>query len=105
MAIASGIQMQVQMGGTKKANDGLKKGQQVVSDSITGARTVQACGNEKELVKLYKGIVDSLSAGSLKRHLVAGLAYGFSDALQFFVMAGGFYYLGYLMEEGIASFT
>eukprot|EP00929_Paragymnodinium_shiwhaense_P050623 TRINITY_DN25498_c0_g1_i1.p1 TRINITY_DN25498_c0_g1~~TRINITY_DN25498_c0_g1_i1.p1 ORF type:complete len:1274 (-),score=282.09 TRINITY_DN25498_c0_g1_i1:575-4396(-) len=105
MAIASAIQMQVQMGGTKKASDGLKTAQQVVSDSVSGARTVHACGNEKELVKMYGDLVGGISKGSWKTHLVGGFAYGFSDALQFFVMAGGFWFLGWLMERNHATFT
>lgn len=104
MAACQAFEMRVQMGSAKQESKVLDTAQQVVSDSIIGVRTVQACGNEHELVKLYSNMVNSAQHGSGRRSLVSGLLSGFSNSVQIYVMAFGFWFLGELMSQGNADF-
>jgi ABC-type multidrug transport system fused ATPase/permease subunit len=104
MVASNYLQMKVMAGSAKNESSVLKTAQQVVSDSISAARTVHACSAEKELVQLYASMTRLVHEGMSKRHFIGGLLFGFSYASQFFVMAGGFWFLGELIEAGSADF-
>ncbi|CAE7643961.1 ABCB5 [Symbiodinium sp. CCMP2592] len=103
-AIASGIKVAVMIGGAKNENQVLKQATQVTSDSLLNARTIQASGNERGILELYRGMIAVMSKGMTRRNLLGGLAFGLSSSIVFFVMAGGFYFMGYLIKEGRATF-
>lgn len=103
-AIASGIKVAVMIGGAKNENQVLKQATQVTSDSLLNARTIQASGNEHDILELYRGMIAVMSKGMTRRNLMGGLAFGLSSSIVFFVMAGGFYFMGYLIKEGRATF-
>merc|ERR1719181_2188628 len=105
MGASTAMQMQVLAGTAKNESSALKTAQQVVADSISSARTVQACNAEKQLVRLYSSMTELLHKGMNKKHIIGGLLFGFSNASQFFVMAFGFWYLGELIESGNADFA
>lgn len=46
------------LGASKNENETLKNAQQLVTDSVMNARTVQALGVEESLVTMYVGWVD-----------------------------------------------
>ncbi|CAE8647120.1 unnamed protein product, partial [Polarella glacialis] len=98
-AVSEVIQMAVTMGGSKNENETLKKSSQVLADSLMNARTVQASGNEPSLLALYTGMVQSVGAGSVKRNLIAGFAFGFANGVIFWVCAAGFWFMGYLIKK------
>jgi ATP-binding cassette, subfamily B (MDR/TAP), member 1 len=102
--IAQGIQIAVVMGGSQKNNDDLKKSSQVLADSLMNARTVQAAGNEKDLLKLYTGMVDGVSKDITKKELTAGFAFGFANGVIFWVCAAGFWFMGWLIKDGRTDF-
>jgi len=104
MVAANAIQMVVLLGASKNENEELKLAQQVVSDSVSNSRTVQALGNEAELLRLYSEKVYKTGEGMWTRHALAGLGFGLAAGVVFFVMAGGFYYASYLVNEGEATF-
>mmetsp|Transcript_51793 Transcript_51793/g.80916 ORF Transcript_51793/g.80916 Transcript_51793/m.80916 type:complete len:1310 (-) Transcript_51793:206-4135(-) len=104
LAIASSLQMIGQMGGGKEQNNMLNRAQQVLGDAIINARTVQACGNEKQVVELYTQMIRGVTKGSNKKHLISAIGFGISDAMQFFVMAFGFWFLGWLIENDHTDF-
>lgn len=101
---AQGIQMAMMMGGEKSENQVFKAATQVLADSLLNSRTVQASGNERDICKLYTKMVDSISQNLARRHLLNGLVFGFSSALAFWIMAGGFYFMGVLIDAGRATF-
>ncbi|CAE7377852.1 ABCB11 [Symbiodinium natans] len=101
---AQGIQMAVMMGGEKSESQVMKASMQVLSDSLLNSRTVQASGNERDVCKLYTQMVDRVSENLLRKHLINGLVFGFSTAITFWIMAGGFYFMGVLIEAGRATF-
>ena len=43
--------------------------------------------------------------GMWRRNFLAGLGFGVASGVMFFVIAGGFYYAGYLRKEGVANFN
>jgi ABC-type multidrug transport system fused ATPase/permease subunit len=102
--VAQGIQVAVMMGSSKQESETLKKSAQLVSDSVNSARTVHAAGNEKELVKLFSEMVAPISQGLLKKHLTEGFVFGLANAIVFWVCAGGFWFMGYLISENLTTF-
>merc|ERR1712032_1478463 len=99
MGISQGIQMSVQMGSGKSENTVLVKAEQVIADAITSARTVHACGNEQHVLALYSSLIKTLEVGAIKKHFLGGFAFGVSDSTQYFVMAGGFWFMGYIVKN------
>jgi len=98
------IQMIVMMGATKGGDDKAQS-QQILSDAVQNAKTVHATGIEKVLVQHYADLINGLGSGTFWRSMVAGLAFGFATATPLWVMAGGFYYGGHLVETGNADFS
>jgi len=104
MIAANALQMLVILGATKNENEDLKQAQQIVSDSVSNSRTVQALGNEQELYGLYSQRVLKTGEGLYQRHTLSGLGFGIATGVMNFIMAGGFYYAAYLANEGVADF-
>lgn len=107
MGVTQAIQFEIQMGGGKAKDESKSSegAQQVLSDSIINARTVQALANERELVTLYSEMLGKTHKGYTRKHLLGGFVFGVSDAMQFFIMAFGFWFLGWLIEEGHSDFS
>lgn len=104
MVLANAIQMMVLLGASKNENETLKNAQQLVTDSVMNARTVQALGVEESLVTMYVGWVDKAVKGMYKRNFLAGLGFGFASGMMFFIMAAGFYVASVLIRDGTADF-
>ncbi|CAL1142099.1 unnamed protein product [Cladocopium goreaui] len=104
MVAANAIQMLVLLGASKNENENLTNAQQVVTDSVMNARTVQALGVEKSLVAMYVGWVDKSVHGMCRRNWLAGLGFGVSSGIMFFIMAGGFYIASLLIKDGTSDF-
>lgn len=105
LGVAQGVQMEIQMGAQKSDNKALQAAQQVVSDAISNGRTVHACGNEKDLVKLYTTLLKALTTGSFKKHLLGGFVFGLTDSLQYFVMAAGFWWMAFIIDKKWNDFS
>eukprot|EP00928_Gymnodinium_smaydae_P036810 TRINITY_DN25678_c0_g2_i1.p1 TRINITY_DN25678_c0_g2~~TRINITY_DN25678_c0_g2_i1.p1 ORF type:complete len:1307 (+),score=203.20 TRINITY_DN25678_c0_g2_i1:353-3922(+) len=100
---ANALQMVIMLGGSKNENEALKRAQQMVSESVQNPRTVKACGSTAVLVDTYKDDLLPTLRGPLNS-VLAGSVFGFVSSIQFFIMAGGFYFAGWLVSEGIADF-
>jgi len=105
MGISQGIQMSVQLGSGRSENKVLVKADQVIADAITNARTVHACGNEKDLLSLYSSLIKTSEVGAFKKHLLGGFVFGVSDSTQYFIMAGGFWFMGYIVKKEYFTFA
>eukprot|EP00439_Symbiodinium_sp_Y106_P064608 s2683_g10.t1 len=104
MIAAQAIQMLVLLGASKNENENITNANQIVVDSVMNARTVQALGVEKGLVGMYVGWVEKSLVGMWRRNILAGLGFGVSNGIMFFIMAGGFYVASILIKEGVADF-
>mmetsp|Transcript_33964 Transcript_33964/g.79421 ORF Transcript_33964/g.79421 Transcript_33964/m.79421 type:complete len:1287 (+) Transcript_33964:164-4024(+) len=105
MVFTSMLQFLVSFGGASVATEGLQQAQQVLSDAIQNSRTCHASVCEDELVSLYRSLLTKVGKGSTRRHFLSGLAYGFATGTMYWVMAGGFYYAGILVDKGEADFV
>eukprot|EP00931_Biecheleriopsis_adriatica_P061606 TRINITY_DN3704_c0_g1_i2.p1 TRINITY_DN3704_c0_g1~~TRINITY_DN3704_c0_g1_i2.p1 ORF type:complete len:1295 (-),score=340.44 TRINITY_DN3704_c0_g1_i2:505-4389(-) len=103
-AIAQGIQMAVMMGDSKAENESTKRAAQVLADAMLNSRTVQAAGSEKDLLALYKTIVDKMASGYTKKNIIGGISYGLANAVVFWICAAGFWFMGFLIKEGRTTF-
>eukprot|EP00930_Biecheleria_cincta_P069207 TRINITY_DN56980_c0_g1_i1.p1 TRINITY_DN56980_c0_g1~~TRINITY_DN56980_c0_g1_i1.p1 ORF type:complete len:1319 (+),score=303.48 TRINITY_DN56980_c0_g1_i1:81-4037(+) len=104
-AVAQAIQMVVVMGGSKKENEALKAADQILADSLMNARTVQAAGNEKDVLLLYTRKIGAITRGYVKRSILGGISFGFSNAVVFWICAAGFWSMGFLIKEGKTNFA
>ena len=104
MIAAQAIQMLVLLGASKNENENITNANQIVVDSVMNARTVQALGVEKGLVGMYVSWVEKSLVGMWRRNILAGLGFGISNGIMFFIMAGGFYIASLLIKEGVADF-
>ncbi|CAK9118150.1 unnamed protein product [Durusdinium trenchii] len=99
MILANAIQMIVLLGASKNDNENLTNAQQIVTDSLMNARTVQALGVEKGLVEMYMTWVEKSMSGMCKRNVLAGIGFGIASGVMFFIMAGGFYVASLLIKD------
>eukprot|EP00435_Cladocopium_sp_Y103_P003448 s4310_g1.t1 len=104
MVLANAIQMVVLLGAAKSENENLTQAQQIVTDSVMNARTVQALGVEHSLVSMYAAWVEKAMKGAWLQNFFAGLGFGVSSGIMFFIMAGGFYLAALLIKDGTADF-
>jgi len=104
MIAAQALQMLVLLGASKSENENITNANQIVVDSVMNARTVQALGVEKGLVGMYVSWVEKSLVGMWRRNILAGLGFGVSNGIMFFIMAGGFYIASILIKEGVADF-
>jgi ATP-binding cassette subfamily B (MDR/TAP) protein 1 len=104
LGASQAIQQKLVMGSAAEENATIKKSGQVLQDSLTNAKTVHANGNEKELVLLYKQTISHIHDKMTSRHLKAGIMVGFSFGFIMWFIAGTFYFMAFLMNEGIATF-
>lgn len=103
--IAQAIHIVVVMGGSKKENEALKEADQLLADSLMNARTVQAAGNERDVLSLYARTIEAVTGGHVKRSIVAGLSFGFANAVVFWICAAGFWFMGFLIKEERTNFA
>jgi ATP-binding cassette subfamily B (MDR/TAP) protein 1 len=102
--LAQAVQIMVTMGAEQKDNEVLKAAVQTVADSLTNARTVHAAGNEKDLMTLYRSMVTDIGKDIPKNSALGGLAFGLANGVMFWVLAGGFWFMGFLINEGRTDF-
>mmetsp|Transcript_104268 Transcript_104268/g.185314 ORF Transcript_104268/g.185314 Transcript_104268/m.185314 type:complete len:1286 (-) Transcript_104268:252-4109(-) len=103
-SIAQVIQMSVIMGSGQTESESLKAANQVLADSLMNARTVQAAGNEKDVLALYSDLVGTITSGSTRRNVLGGMSFGFANAVVFWICAAGFWFMGFLIKEGRTNF-
>jgi len=104
MILANAIQMLVLLGASKNDNENLTNAQQIVTDSLMNARTVQALGVERSLVSMYMTWVEKSASGMYSRNILAGIGFGIASGVMFFIMAGGFFVASLLIQEKVADF-
>lgn len=104
LGIASSVQMAFMLGADGNGNEKIRILQQIVSDSIQNARTVHACGMENALAQYHRILLKEANANFVCMSIGAGFAFGLGLAAPMGVMAGGFRYSEYLVEEGLADF-
>mmetsp|Transcript_27047 Transcript_27047/g.62521 ORF Transcript_27047/g.62521 Transcript_27047/m.62521 type:complete len:1278 (+) Transcript_27047:121-3954(+) len=104
MVGTSMLQFMVTLGAGGGGNEGMQRAQQIVSDAVQNVRTCHASACEDELIMLYKQLVDKAEEGSIRKHTLSGLAFGLSTGTMFWVLAGGFYFAGWLVKEGEGTF-
>jgi ABC-type multidrug transport system fused ATPase/permease subunit len=104
MGACQALQQKLVMGSAAEENATIKKSGQLLQDSLTNAKTVHANGNEKELLQLYKDSISHIHNRMTSRHLKAGLMIGFSFGFIMWFIAGAFYFMAYLINEGLATF-
>lgn len=104
LAIAGAMQMMMMLGGGGLGNEKIRIAQQVVSDSVQNARTVQACSMEAGLVKYHNELIKECSSGHVLRTAASSAVFGVSLGVPMFVMAWGFWYSDDLVKDGNATF-
>eukprot|EP00403_Amphidinium_massartii_P018274 CAMPEP_0178429642 /NCGR_PEP_ID=MMETSP0689_2-20121128/30907_1 /TAXON_ID=160604 /ORGANISM="Amphidinium massartii, Strain CS-259" /LENGTH=1274 /DNA_ID=CAMNT_0020051469 /DNA_START=66 /DNA_END=3890 /DNA_ORIENTATION=- len=104
MIATSMLQFLVTLGAAGGASEGIQRAQQVTSDAIQNARTCHASACEDELVSLYRSLLAKAAEGSVRKNTFTGLAFGVSTGTMFWVLAGGFFYAGFLVDQGENTF-
>lgn len=69
MAISSGIAVKIQAKISEKSNEDQKEPDLLCGDTLTNIRTVQSFGNEEEIIKLYKKLLEPVYKTSRSQHL------------------------------------
>nr|QCO69319.1 ABCB1 [Prorocentrum lima] len=103
-ALSTAFQLIVEGGSKVEESRALKQATQVVSDSLTGVRSVHAAGNERDVLKLFTSLVQRDGQNLARAKLLQGIGYGFSSGIKSWVIAAGFWSMGYLIVEGVATF-
>ncbi|CDJ37521.1 ATP-binding cassette protein subfamily B member 2, putative [Eimeria tenella] len=84
--------------------DEVKGAPMIMNQATSGIRVVSAFGLEEVFIKSYVENIEKEQSTKVKEGLVLGLAYGFSQAVNFFVNCLALWYGGKLVaEEGVKS--
>ncbi|CAM9769475.1 unnamed protein product, partial [Laminaria digitata] len=106
IAFAGIVQMAMMTGGYGD-NDGLDGGNSaagLLSSSLQGMTTVTAFNMQDNLADAYKNASESSLNARRKRGLVAGAAFGYAQAITFWVFALLFYVGGILVDDGTIEY-
>jgi len=104
MIVTSSLQFMFAMGVTGQQSEGLQRAHQVLSDAAQNIRTCHASASEDEVFVLYRSLLRKAAEGSTRRIILSGMAFGLSTGTMFWILAGGFYFAGWLVVEGHADF-
>ncbi|XP_076805845.1 ATP-dependent translocase ABCB1-like [Clavelina lepadiformis] len=77
----------------------------LASEAISNIRTVAALSNEENVVELYQTKLNEAGRNSLKKSIVIGASYGFSQAAGLFVFAAVFALAILLLKNGQLEFN
>lgn len=72
----------------------------LASEAVSSLRTVAALTAETDFLQEYSGALSSIITRSIKSLSLSTIAYSFSQAVEFLVMALGFWYGSRLMADG-----
>lgn len=72
----------------------------LASEAVSSLRTVAALTSETDFLREYSEALSSIVARSMKSLSISTIAYSFSQAVEFLVMALGFWYGSRLMASG-----
>ncbi|KAM3147604.1 hypothetical protein pb186bvf_000411 [Paramecium bursaria] len=63
----------------------------LIQEVVNNIRTVKSLNNEKQILRIYENNVQRAFQQSVKRAIIAGVAYGYSQMQRFFIAAFEFY--------------
>ncbi|CDJ62057.1 ATP-binding cassette protein subfamily B member 2, putative [Eimeria necatrix] len=87
-----------------RQGDEVKGAPMIMNQATSGIRVVSAFGLEEVFIKSYTEEIEKEQSTKVKEGVVLGLAYGFSQAVNFFVNCLALWYGGKLVaEEGVKS--
>jgi len=91
-------------GFTRQDDEAMAGAGQILSESISGIRTVTAFGTREKVIELYAENLEVPKKLGVRKGLVGGLGFGVSNAVIFLVYALAFYYGGILIGKGEYTF-
>lgn len=104
IVVAGAVQMLVMSGLANSDQKALEKASHTLSESVAGVRTVAAFNMQPSVQKLYYEQLKGPLALSMRKGVVGGLGFGFSQAVMFFAYALTFWYGSRLVNDGTISF-
>ena len=104
LAIAQALQQQMVMSGEKSVGNAMEESVQVVTESVSQAKEIQAFGLQKVVHGFYLKLLESPLAAKRKTAFGSGFAMGIVQFLTFGFYAGAFYYGGWLVENKFIDF-
>ncbi|KAL7696249.1 p-glycoprotein (MDR1) [Lotmaria passim] len=102
VALCNVVQQQMMMGYTQK-----KEGDSddtIVTEALSNVRTVTSFNLKDDRVAAYKEVIDEETPREVKKAVIVGIIYGFSQFVFYGVFALCFWYGGKLIKKGEADF-
>ena len=104
VGVAGWLQFKFIGGFSNDFKKALEKGSQLAAESFSGIKTISSFNSEELVVKRYSHILEEpLEIGRFKAQ-VAGIGFGFSQAIMFLAYAVSFYFGAWLTAEGYMTF-
>lgn len=101
MMLGGAMEMQVYKGMDDELAEKLKVSNLFISDVINNYKTAQSLGQNKAIMKQFRRQIDPIAGENVKAHFLNGVAYGFSQFIQYTVFAALFYVAGKVIENNI----
>jgi ATP-binding cassette subfamily B (MDR/TAP) protein 1 len=105
MGLAGVLQFAAMSGFSRADSDAMANSSQLLAESIGGVRTVSSFGIRMNIVNLYKKMLEGPAEIGVRKGVVGGLGFGFSQAVMFWTYGAAFYYGGYLIDIGEYDFN
>ena len=104
MALAGWLQFKFIAGFASDFKNALAKASQLASESFAGIRTVSSFGVQNVIAERYSAILELPMELSRHKSNIAGIAFGFSNAIIFIIYAISFYFGAWLVNNNFMTF-
>ena len=91
--------MEFQKGLSGATSDQEKVANLIIGDAINNLKTVQSFGYEELIVAKYISILEPIYKATIKKHIKAGISFGFSQFIVYLIFSGLFYFGGMIIED------
>ena len=104
IAISGAVQFMVMAGLANSDQKALEKAAHTLTESVAGIRTVSAFNMQPSIKQLYYEQLKGPLKLAIRKGFVAGVGFGFSQAVMFFAYALTFWYGSQLVADKTISF-
>jgi ATP-binding cassette subfamily B (MDR/TAP) protein 1 len=104
LGAAEGLQQTLMMNGEKSVGNALNESAQIVNESVSSAKEIQAFGLQDVVFNFYSNLLIAPTAARKKTAVASGLSMGLVQFVTFNFYAGAFYYGGWLVENNLIDF-
>jgi len=105
MVVSQYMGVLLEKGISGSVNEAEKAANLLIGDAINNFKTVQSFGHERLIVEKYVTFLRPIYKANRKKHILSGIAFGFSQFAEQLCFAMLFYFAGWLIDRDCTIYT